>query len=456
MSCRPLELSTEQVPFHGDTGDLLARAADLPGVALLDSGGPRWGRFSILGVGGRPVVRWPDAAGDPFTHLRRATEEFSAPRHHRWPFTGGLIGWLGYDCRLLLETLPDRHPRWSPLPDAYFAAYRVCALRDELTGDVEIAVLEDPDDPAANARCRELASILRRRLQGPPPEAVPSAGSNPVSMLPKERHLAAVRRARGHIARGDVYQVNLAQRLTAPRPTDLVGFYRRLRADNPAAFGGYLPLDGAALLSVSPERFLSVDGGRVVTRPIKGTAPRDPDPERDAAAARALLASEKDRAELAMIVDVLRNDLSRVCAPGSVRVTQPITLESHPTVHHLAAEIDGQLEEGNDRVDLLRAALPGGSITGAPRIRAMELIDDLESCRRGLYCGSLGFLGYDGRMDTNILIRSAVATGDQLVFFGGGGIVADSEPAAEHAETLHKVTGFMRALGVAEEVSVDA
>ena len=137
-------------------------------------------------------------------------------------------------------------------------------------------------------------------------------------------------------------------------------------------------------------------------------------------------------------------------------LTQPITLESHPTVHHLAAEIDGQLEEGNDRVDLLRAALPGGSITGAPRIRAMELIDDLESCRRGLYCGSLGFLGYDGRMDTNILIRSAVATGDQLVFFGGGGIVADSEPAAEHAETLHKVTGFMRALGVAEEVSVDA
>jgi para-aminobenzoate synthetase component 1 len=433
---------------------MLARASDLPGIALLDSGGPAWGRTSILGVGGETAVSWPDRDGDPFATLRNVLDGTTAPRHPRWPFTGGLIGWFGYDVRLLLEVLPDRHPRWCGLPDLHLATYRVCALRDEASGQTEISVLEDGDDPDATDRARELAAVLRQRLTDParrPGPAPQASADGRMDAPPVARHVEAVRRARHHIARGDVYQVNLAQRLVSKRPADLIGFYRRLRADNPSAFGAYVPLGDEALLSVSPERFLSVDGDHVVTCPIKGTAPRDKDPALDDAHARRLLSSEKDRAELAMIVDVMRNDLSRVCDPGSVTVRRPLVLESHPTVHHLVSEIEGRLEEGRDRVDLLRAALPGGSVTGAPRIRAMEIIDELEACRRSVYCGSLGYMGYDGRMELNILIRTAVATRDQLAVFGGGGIVADSDPEDEHAETLHKVLGFIRALGCEEE-----
>jgi len=454
--CR-LTLTCDPVPFRGDTGEMLARAADMPGLALLDSGAPGWGQTSILGVGGEAVVSWPGEDLDPFSTLRAALNETSAPRHPRWPFTGGLIGWFGYDVRLLLEDLPDRHLRWSGLPDLHLAAYRVCALRDEASGRTEISVLEDREDPDATDRARELAAELRQRLLDPArrPEPTQSAFEDGrIDAPPAARHVEAVRRARDHIARGDVYQVNLAQRLVARRPADLVGFYRRLRAANPAAFGAYVPFGDEALLSVSPERFLAVDGDRVVTCPIKGTAPRDKDAALDEAHARRLRDSEKDRAELAMIVDVMRNDLSRVCEPGSVTVRRPLSLESHPTVHHLVSEIEGRLEEGRDRVDLLRAALPGGSVTGAPRIRAMELIDELEACRRGVYCGSLGYMGYDGRMELNILIRTAVATGDQLAVFGGGGIVADSDPEDEYAETLHKVLGFIRALGCETEATL--
>ena len=209
-----------------------------------------------------------------------------------------------------------------------------------------------------------------------------------------------------------------------------------------------MPLGEEALLCISPERFLLLDGREVETRPIKGTAPRDPDPARDDLVAGELQASEKNRAELAMIVDVLRNDLSRVCEVGSVEVLKAIGLESHPTVHHLSACIRGRLEQDQGTVDLLRATFPGGSITGAPKIRAMEIIDALESSRRGPYTGSMGYLGYDGRMDLNIMIRTAVTHRDRLIFHGGGGIVADSDPDDEYDETVHKVRSFLRVLGV--------
>lgn len=427
---------------------MLARARGMPGIALLDSGGPAWGRTSVLGVGGEIVASWPAATRDPFAAVRDDLARYTVEHHHDWPFTGGLIGWFGYDMRTLVEELPDRHPRGDRLPSCLVMAYRVCALRDETSGRCEIVWLEDPEDEAATRRARELAAALRTRLVDPAadPGPVPAAPRSAIRCEDRTLHEDAVRAAIRHISAGDVYQVNLAQKFTCRRPRDLIGFYRRLREENPAAFGAFIPVGDDAVLSVSPERFVSVDGRRVLTRPIKGTAPRAPDPAEDAARARDLRGSAKDRAELSMIVDVLRNDLSRCCDPGSVRVLRSHVLESHPTVHHLVADIEGTLASGRDRVDLLRATLPGGSITGAPRIRAMEIIDDLERNRRGVYCGSLGYLGYDGRMDLNILIRTVVASGDQLSFFGGGGIVADSDPGAEYDETLDKVRGIIRSI----------
>jgi para-aminobenzoate synthetase component 1 len=222
--------------------------------------------------------------------------------------------------------------------------------------------------------------------------------------------------------------------------------YGRLRQCNPAPFAGYLDLGNFAIASASPERFVLVQDGQVQTRPIKGTRPRGATPEQDRQRAEELLASAKDRAENVMIVDLLRNDLGRVCAYGSVRVEAVCRLESYPTVHHLVSEVVGTLRPGLGPVDLLRAAFPGGSVTGAPKVRAMEIIAELEPTARGPYCGSLGFLGFDGSMDTSILIRTFTIGRGWIQFPVGGGIVADSDPHAEYAETLHKAEGLLRAL----------
>ncbi|MAG55329.1 MAG: aminodeoxychorismate synthase component I [Planctomycetes bacterium] len=448
MPTRHLTTVSRPLASTSDAGALLARAADLDGVALLDGGDG----VSILVAGGTPVVSWsgePDAP-DPLEVMAEHLSTWVCDPHPRWPFSGGLVGWFGYDVRTTLETLPDRHARVSALPGVHLLATRVAIAIDETAGEVELLVLEDPDDAAATDRAHEIATALAGRVLDPArdPGEVPGPPCRPddVTRPDAGRHREAVRRARRHILDGDVYQVNLAQRWSVPRPRDLVGFYRRLRAENPAAFGGFATANGETLLSVSPERFLRCDGVQVETRPIKGTAPRSDDPARDAALAARLRESEKDRAELAMIVDVMRNDLSRVCVPGTVVVSRPLDVETHPTVHHLVATVRGTLAGGRDRADLLRATLPGGSITGAPRIRAMELIDVLEPSGRGPYCGAFGYLGYDGRMDTNILIRSGFTAGDTLHFFGGGGIVAGSDPDLEEMETRHKVAGILRAL----------
>lgn len=443
----PLTPVAQPVARDADAGALLACAASLPAPALLDGGGG--GLWSVLAVGGEDVVAWrPGDSPDPFDEARRHLGRYTVPPGEL-PFTGGLVGWFGYDCRGSLETLPHRHPRAAG-PAVLLRAYRVFAIRDESVGGVRVVHLEDPADPERTAAARLLAARLLRCLEEEAPPALrPEVLS--VARPPRRRHVAAIARAQRHIADGDVYQVNLAQRLTARRPRDLVSLYRKLRAHNPPSFGAFMAHPETALLSVSPERFLRVRGDLVETRPIKGTAPRHDDEVRDAALRKGLVRSEKDRAELAMIVDILRNDLSRVCVPGSVEVRRPLTVETHPTVHHLVADVVGRLESGRDRIDLLRACLPGGSITGAPRIRAMEIIDELEPCARGLYTGSFGYLSYDGSMDTNILIRSVTVAGEELHVFGGGGIVADSDPELEYDETLHKLRGILRALGGAEE-----
>jgi len=256
-----------------------------------------------------------------------------------------------------------------------------------------------------------------------------------------------VARVREDIVAGDIFQANLSQRLQAPLHEAPFDLYRRLRRRNPAPFAAYFDCGDLTVLSASPERFLRLDEhGSVETRPIKGTRPRGLGPMHDAALGRALAESEKDRAENVMIVDLLRNDLSRVCRPGSVRVPELFALEHHPTVHHLVSTVVGELTPGADAVDLVRATFPGGSITGAPKVRAMEIIAELEPTRRGVYCGSVGYLSRTGAMDTSIVIRTFVRVGHQLYFQAGGGIVADSDPELEYRETLDKARGLVLAL----------
>jgi len=250
-----------------------------------------------------------------------------------------------------------------------------------------------------------------------------------------------------YVYAGDIFQANVSQRLQAPLAGSALELYHRMRRHNPAPFAAYLDFGDLVIASSSPERFLRVDGARrVETRPIKGTRPRGLGPEHDAALALALAESAKDQAENVMIVDLLRNDLSRVCRPGTVRVPELFALEQYQTVHHLVSTVVGELAPEHDPVDLLRAAFPGGSITGAPKVRAMQIIAELEPTQRGVYCGAIGYVSLTGALDTSIVIRTYLVLGRDVYFQVGGGIVADSDPEQEYRETLDKAGGLIAAL----------
>jgi para-aminobenzoate synthetase component I len=303
--------------------------------------------------------------------------------------------------------------------------------------------------PTAGAGGR---ALLSHRIAAPAP-SYPVAGfeqGDQIGLRSSFTHrgyLDAVSRVRDYIIAGDIFQANLSQRLEVPLEEDPWHLYRRLREVNPAPFAAYLEFDGTAVASASPERFLRLEeSGKVETRPIKGTRPRGLSPLHDAALSQSLADSEKDRAENLMIVDLLRNDLSRTCLPGSVRVPELFALEHYPTVHHLVSTVTGQMRPGAGATDLLAAAFPGGSITGAPKVRAMEIIAELEPSRRGVYCGSIGYLSITGAMDTSIVIRTLVALGGRAYFSVGGGIVADSDPEQEYRETLDKGRALVNAL----------
>ncbi len=269
-----------------------------------------------------------------------------------------------------------------------------------------------------------------------------------------EGYLRAVERTWEYICAGDIFQANISQRFQVDLALSPYELYRRLREVNPAPFAAYLSYPELTVVSASPERFLKVVGDRVETRPIKGTRPRGATPAQDSALAQELLGSVKDRAENVMIVDLERNDIGRACRYGSVEVEELAILESYPTVFHLTSTVAGRLAPGKNRIDLLKATFPGGSITGAPKVRAMEIIDELEPTRRSVYTGAIGYLGFDGGMDLNIVIRTFLVKDRKAYFQVGGGIVYDSEPEAEYQETLHKAKGLMQALNLAPEVTV--
>ena len=353
------------------------------------------------------------------------------------PFQGGLAGYIGYDFGRSLEP-HTRLPKFPALcPDLMLHVYDAGIAFDHLQERAWII------STTGEARADELERLLKCKPQALGSSAIDNWSSN----FTRESYESAVSRTVEYILAGDIFQANISQCFSARIPDgfDALAFYKRLRALNPATFSAFLDYDEVQIASSSPERLLNFDGKTVEARPIKGTRRRDPNPALDAALVAELASSRKDRAENVMIVDLLRNDLSRVCAPGSVRVPVLCGLESYASVHHLTSVITGELKPDKSVGDLIAAIFPGGSITGAPKIRAMEVIAEIESQGRGVYCGSIGYFGFNGQVDLSIAIRTVMFSNGTARFQGGGGVTARSEPAAEYDETLTKISRIMEA-----------
>jgi para-aminobenzoate synthetase component 1 len=487
----------EEIIPAPDPAGCCAALEGLPYRLFLDtaSTGSRFGRYSFVTADPVAVVRSRGAEtecldlttgtcrathGDGLVALRQLVAPHVAePVPGLPPFQGGAAGYIAYDWGLTLERLPA--PRYDDLglPDLVIGLYDWVVAWDHESSRAWLISTGIPEVSTERRRARAgvRAAFVRQRLVtgdsglgirdsglGSQDSKFATQGSQQAPSYPVERgwwspslelkssftragYLDAVARVREYIFAGDIFQANLSQRFEAVTDESAWSFYTRLRKRNAAPFAAFLDFPEVVVVSASPERFLHVSAnGRVETRPIKGTRPRGVGPEHDAALGQALAESAKDRAENLMIVDLMRNDLSRVCAPNTVHVSELFSLEHYATVHHLVSTVVGELGPGRDAIDLLRAAFPGGSITGAPKLRAMEVIAELEPSRRGVYCGSIGYWSVTGDLDTSIAIRTAVFQEGRVYFSAGGGIVADSDPEQEYLETLDKARAMIDTL----------
>ena len=438
---RMLTCSVHPLPYHPDPAHYFAVIRHAPGAVLLDSGRPiaDRGRYDLLSAW--PIEAFavqPEESGCGFLlRLRSALKQLgnaALPAPYELPFVGGLIGYLSYDFGRQLEHLPAQSLNDLQLPDAQLGLYAWALVTDHHAATSQLVF-----HPSLSTAERERLIELFTQ----PAQAEPGTFSLKHPMQPDisaEFYQHALQKIQHYIQAGDCYQVNYTQRFSAPCEGDAWTAYCALRAACPTPFSGFISLaEDTAILSLSPERFVHVSDNQVETRPIKGTRPRGKDSVEDAANAAQLLASAKDRAENLMIVDLLRNDLGRTCRTGSVSVPQLITLESYPNVHHLVSSVIGELADGKDALDLIGDSFPGGSITGAPKIRAMQIIDELEPTRRSIYCGSLLYLDVRGEMDSSIAIRSLLIKDGRVNCWGGGGIVADSDWQDEYQESITKV-----------------
>ncbi len=445
-----------ELPYRENSAALFEAVADLPWAVLLDSGSHHLtqSRYDIIAAepyttlvtrGKLTEVRGNGSEltrDDPLLLLRRQLA-IHGGAHCDLPFSGGAIGYFSYDLARRFERLPASAEDTEKMPEMALGIYDWAVVVDHLERRCWLAGQgRDPEtDWKWNALVARFSAPAVERARAPFRITAPL-----VSNLPRAAYAAAFRRVQAYIRAGDCYQINLAQRFAAPAAGDPWLAYQALRIINPAPYSAFLNLPFGAVMSASPERFLKLDRGRVETKPIKGTRPRAGHQRLDAELAAALQASAKDRAENVMIVDLLRNDLSRNCELGSVTVPKLFDVESFPTVHHLVSTVTGRLREGRDAFDLLRGCFPGGSITGAPKLRAMQIIEELEPHRRGVYCGAIGYIGCDGNMDLNIAIRTLVFSGGAVRFSVGGGIVADSRLEDEYQETFDKAAAMLKLL----------
>ncbi len=458
----------ERLDPRWNSVDVFRRVSKTARVLFLDSSQlhPELGRYSFIGYDPYSWTTVP-ADGRATTVLAEFRTELArietAARPDLPPFQGGLAGLFGYELAHTFERLPRPEFDEFRVPAVSAGFYDLVVGFDHVLGQAWIISQGFPEmEPAARAeRARERLKHFLEQLDNEPPPNAPSkitrcALQSPVRNLPgqemlvsnfsSEEYSAAVAQTIEYICAGDIFQANLSQRLLHPAVESADTMYVKLRNQTASTFGGYLNTGDCEVMSVSPERFVRVHDGQVEARPIKGTRPLANSPLADMYSGMALQTSEKDRAENVMIVDLLRNDISRVCEPNSVQVPVLCGLESYGYIQHLVSVVCGQLKAGKTALDLLQHAFPGGSITGAPKIRAMEIITELERVPRGAYCGSLGYISASGDMDLNILIRTITAKNGWWQLPVGGGIVADSDPAREYAETWHKAAGMLRAL----------
>ena len=445
---------------------------DAPHAFFLDSGMDRvrLGRYSFIGSDPFIVFKnWGKdikitsggttrhLIGNPFPVLKELMSRYKMTSLPNLPpFLGGAVGYFGYDLGGHLEKLPSNSLDNLKIPDCFLGFYDSAVIFDHLQKRVFISATGFPEkhEKSARKKARQRLEEIREIITRPPKKENTGNTFLPenyqvdlMSNFSHEEYIKAIVKAKEYIAAGDIYQVNLSQRFTAPMPFSPLELYKYLRHINPAPFAAFLNVgEKIKIASASPERFLRISGKMVETRPIKGTRPRGKNDAQDKYLSQELLASEKDRAELVMIVDLERNDLGRVCEYGSVRVPELIALEAYPTVYHLVATVKGKLYRGKDHIDCLTACFPGGSITGAPKIRSIEIIDELEPHKRKIYTGSIGYLGFNEETDLNIVIRTMALVDGTAYFQAGGGIVADSDPEAEYEETLYKARALIDAV----------
>lgn len=427
-------------------------------VIFLDSAKDpeRLGRYSFIGLNPFKKVTYSNGVvnedgtisnGDPFVLLNRIMNRYKVKNPTQLPFVGGCMGYMSYDLGRDLETIPVEIEETVALPSLYFVFYENVIVIDHHCNRVYITELYRMSVGTTN-----LDEIEIKIGQGQP-NPVGALNYIPVkSTAPFDQgaYMTAVERMRQYIRTGDIYIANMTQTYVALTERQGFDLYKILRHLNPAPFAAYLPLDGFEIICSSPERFIQVCKGKVTTRPIKGTRPRGSTLEEDEANKRALEESDKDKSELLMVVDLERNDLSKVCRPYTVKVTELFAIETYATVHHLVATVEGKLREDQTAVDCLKACFPGGSITGTPKIRAMEVIESLEATRRNVYTGCIGYFGFDGGADFNIVIRTILKKGHQTYIGVGGGITWESDAEEEYREILDKGEALFRALGTKE------
>lgn len=414
------------------------------------------GRYSILGF--EPFYIFKAKNQEPFQELRQALGRFKISlKPKNLPFLCGAVGYLSYDAGLFLEKkLKIKANDDLNIPDCFFGFYNSSIIIDNFKKIIYICAGGFPEKRyyLAKALCKENIKKIYNLLSGAsfkPGLNIDKRKAETYELksnFSKQGYLSAIGKAKQYIKNGDIYQVNLSQRLEAKTGLSAFEIYKNLRKVSPSYFSAYMDCTDFQILSSSPERFLSLNKGKVITRPMKGTRPRSERRRQDTALKKELMSSAKDKAELTMIVDLERNDLGRVCDYKSVKVSKLRQLEKYNTVYQTTATVEGKLHNHKDRIDLLRACFPSGSVTGCPKIRAMEIIEELEPNRRSIYTGSLGYLSFCEDMDFNILIRTILKQQEKVYFGVGGGIVADSEPEKEYAETLVKAKAMLRAIRI--------
>lgn len=450
---------TKEMPYYEDVASLFATFAHYPWAIFLDSGRPKstHGRYDIISAfpkqtfltcGGKTTI---DANGyqqvvpdDPFRLVNRALDQASEnikSTNSDLPFNGGALGYFSYDLGRRVERMPTIAEDDVAMPEMAVGIYYWAYVVDH---EKKTATLTgDHSDHRVRLRWDEIVDCLTAPKQAAYGEEFKTTAGI-TSNMSQQQYLDKFAKVKDYIRSGDCYQVNLAQRFSAQVQGDPWQGYLKMRAINPSPFSAFLNVPGCHILSASPERFLSVIDHVVETKPIKGTRPRSKNPLEEQRLIDDLLTSTKDKAENVMIVDLLRNDLSKCCVTNSVKVPKLFALESFPTVHHLVSTVVGELRKDVHPLQLLRECFPGGSITGAPKIRAMQIIEELEPHRRGIYCGSIGYIDFNGNMDTNIAIRTLTFKNQKIYFYAGGGLVWDSDAQEEYQETFDKAAAMFK------------